>query len=305
MYGGRYQHPFAVLVRALEDHMVHAVAFAFVQQIVFPAGRFQRKGVRRGHLMDGLGVPSRRIDHIAGRKAAVWRGQLPAAVNLFNVGYRSAAVQLYPVAHRHLRHDQRKLPRADDGCAGGKQRPGHCGGKLRLHRHGFLRRQQPDARHAVCHAVRVQLLQVGQLCLAQRQHQAAALTIGHIQPGADFLCQRHALHIQAGHLGARFRVIPGVQDGAVCLRCSIRHIVFCFQHCHMQRIVRQFIRCSCTNHTTANDCYIQHNYLPVVLVIQDAKIHPVTMVSIGLIIALNAQKIKFKLIYFAHFVTIV
>ena len=35
----------------LEDHMVYAVAFAFVQQIVFPAGRFQRKGVRRGHLM--------------------------------------------------------------------------------------------------------------------------------------------------------------------------------------------------------------------------------------------------------------
>jgi hypothetical protein len=41
------------------------------------------------------------------------------------------------------------------------------------------------------------------------------------------------------------------------------------------------------------------------LVIQDAKIHPVNMVSVGLIIALNAQKIKFELIYFAHFVAIV
>ena len=80
--------------------------------------------VRRGHLMDGLGVQSRRIDHIAGRKAAVWRGQLPAAVNLFNVGYRSAAATQGSGGHHAPRRGSRgQRPFAAGGILFQKELP--------------------------------------------------------------------------------------------------------------------------------------------------------------------------------------
>ena len=237
MDGGGHQNALAVFVGALENDVVHTITLRFIQQVVFAPGGLNGKFVGRSHIVHGLCRDSCRIDDVAGLHDAIGRCQRPSGGSLFNVGHRTAAVQLHAVAHSYFCHGQCKVPRADDGSAGRIQCANDSGGQIRLHGKRFLGGKQPDARHAVGDAVLIQFLQVGQLFRAEGQHQTAALMVRHIQTGTDLLGQCGPLHVEPRHLGARLGIVSGVQNGTVGLGRAVCHIVFRLKDRGLQLIV--------------------------------------------------------------------
>ena len=123
--------------------------------------------------------------------------------------------------------------------------------------------QQLQTRHSVLYASVIEGAQGMKVSLVKGQYQAAHPGKGHLELFADVPGHPVALHVEPGHEGARLRVVPGVDDGAVGLGGAIGYIVLSLQDGHVQGILGQVIGGGRPHHPTAqNDDVIHEKDLP-------------------------------------------
>ena len=230
VHGGRHQHSFAILVRALEDDTPHLRALAFIHQVVFAAaGGYGIAGVfQQGvHLVC---LYPRCVEHIFRFICAVRRLHAKAALCSANGGDRALQAKLHAVFHRRLGHGKGEFPRVHNARAGRVQGGQHVFAEVRLHGARIGPAENAQARHAVCLPAVQKRLQRFAFGLAEGQHKAAHACKGYAEPFAYLARHAVALCVQPGHQGARLRVVPRVDDGAVRLGGAVGHIVLGLQH---------------------------------------------------------------------------
>ena len=238
--------------------MAHAPALGLVQQVIFaPAGgRGKCRGGR--HPVHLARLHARRVHHIARLKNAPRGLNAPALPRGGKAGHPGFQAQLRAVLHRVLGHGKGVFPGAHNGRAGRMQRPLHLRRKVRLQRQGLFSAQQRKAGHPIRRAVFKQLLQVAQLLVRERKHQAADLLVGHVQLRADSFRHGAAPHVQLCHQGARLGVVSRVQNGAVGLGGPHGHVVFRLQNQHRRLPPGQVVCGGRANHAAADDRNIYH-----------------------------------------------
>ena len=172
-------------------------------------------------------------------------------------------MELHAVDHRHLCHGQGILPGVHNAGGGGVEGTHHVLAEVGLclaHLGGV---QQFQPRHAVLYASVIEGAQGMKVSLIKGQYQAAHPGKGHLELFADVPGHPVALHVEPGHEGARLRVVPGVDDGAVGLGGAIGYIVLSLQDGHVQGIPGQVIGGGRPHHPTAqNDDVIHEKDLP-------------------------------------------
>ena len=211
----RNEHTLAVAVGTLENNVVHHIALAFVQKVVFTSAGNRGKARFTRHRGHQVRLHARRVHHGTGFKIAFCSMQPPAAADFLRACHSCFQMEFHAVFYGGLGQRQRQIPRLHNGRTGRIQRAAHRIGKIRLHGQRFLPRQHAHAGHAVRHTVFVQAAHGCHFLIGKSQHQAADLAVFDVERSALLFRQRTSPHIQPRHGGARFRVVPRVHDGAV------------------------------------------------------------------------------------------
>ena len=267
----RHQHALALFTRALEDHRRHPVALALVQQVILAYRRLYGKGRRRHQVVHPIGVHAGSVDHIPCLHCVFAVGQGIALRCLFNLLHREPTAQFTTVLHRHLGHSQTKLPRINNGC---RRRPQSTLGCLRyIGLLGSHLRSVPklQPRHTVLAPPLQQVLQGIHVFIVQGHHQGAGVFPRHMELFANLSAHGIAFYIQLGHQRARVRIVPGVHNGTVGAGGTHTDVVLLLQQNDPHPAARQPISTGTPGNTAADDRYIIHLYIPLILAKQAKK----------------------------------
>ena len=259
MDGGGHQHALAAGAGALEDHMAHPVPLALVQQEILAPGGVDGKAGGGRQLVDGLGGHTGGVDHIPAAEVAPVGADQPALRLPLQSGDGGVQPEVGAVAYRCLRQGQTVFPGGADGGGGSPESGGDLGGQVRVHGPGLLPGEQLQPGHAIVQAALVEGAEGGLFLGGEGQHKGAALPVGHIQFGAQLLGQGGAPHVEPGHEGARLWVVPGVENGGVCLGGAVGHVVFPLQNSHIQPVAGELEGGRRAGNAAANDENVIHD----------------------------------------------
>ena len=165
-------------------------------------------------------------------------------------GGRGGAVERYAIDHRHLCHGQGVLPGVHNAGGGSVESAHHVLAEIGLFLAHLGGVQQLQPRHPVLNTPVVEGAQGVKVPLIKGQYQAAYPGKGHLELLADVPGHPVSLHVELCHEGARLRVVPGVDDGAVGLGSAVCHVVLGFQHGHIQGIPGQVVGGGSPHHPT-------------------------------------------------------
>ena len=256
--GGRDQNSLPHRAGALENHPAYTGSLALVQQIILPLGRTDGEGLFPDQLVDPVRIYPGGVDDVPAVEHAFRCGNGKALPLPGDGGGGTAQMERRSVAYRRLRHGQGVLPGIHDGGGGGQQGLQHLSAQFRLQGPGLVPGEDAQACHAVALPPLQQGPQQGPVLLAESQHQASGLSIGHVKLGTDFLRHTHALHVQSGHSRVRLRVVASVKDGAVGLGGASGHIAEGLQHREAQPEPAQSVSTGRAHHAAADNDDILH-----------------------------------------------
>ena len=203
--------------------------------------------------MDGLSPQTGGVEDEPALHVPLVGADPPALLRPLQAGDGVLQLQVGAVEHRRLRQGQTVLPGGADGGGGGVEHGAHLGGQVWLQAAGFFAGENLQPGHAVGLTPAEQDLQGLFVLFGEGGHKGAAPAVGHIQRRAQLSCQLCAPHVESGHQGARFRVVPGVENGGVGLGGAAGHIVGPLQHADAQLVPGQMEGRRCAGDAAADD----------------------------------------------------
>ena len=263
MNGGGNQYALAVLIGALEDDRVYPISLALVQKVIFPSVGCQSEFVHAEKLAHRIRIGAGGVQYgLCAEFALGCRYGKGAVLLLTDGGSRCLQHQFHAVTYGNLRQRQRQLPGRDDAGRGGVQRAHHRIGQIGLHLANLFPREQTEAGNAVLHTPVVQLTNVLQILVREGKDVAAHPLERNVQPTAQILHHTVAFHVQSCHLRARMRIVSGVNDGGICFRRAVRHVVALFQNGDGDVVLRKRVGTGGADYAAAENNNVFHKNPP-------------------------------------------
>ena len=216
-------------------------------------------------MRDVCGAVARGVDqiaaaHIAGgghqRKACSTVGSL-ASSNL-NRLHRRGPHKHYPVSHSVLQRGDGDFKRVDKPGRGAPQGARSIGAGARLQLVDALGANYRQLGHAVGQAVLAQLLQMRAVLVGKAQHHRTGAAEQKAQLLRPCAVQLAATGVDLRLYRARRRIVAGMHQAAVGLRCAQRNIVGRLDHANRQVKPRELPRDGTSGDARADNRDIKH-----------------------------------------------
>ena len=261
-----HQHSLAHLARKLENGVGHMASRLLVQQAVFALSGRDVNLPGAHHVVERVGVNSRRIDHVFGRHnrslavPAVLRLQLISTGSPADALYFGQETEFHAIVAGVLRQGDGQAEGAHDAAAGRVQGRHHAVRHIRLHLPGLVPADNGQAGNAVLAPLLIQLLQPRFLLLVKAEHQGTVPLEIEIQLPGQFLHHAISLHIEPCLERSRNRVVACVHNGAVRLGSAGADVLLPLHDAGAQVIAGQFPGNGTSDHAAANDHRIEIHF---------------------------------------------
>ena len=217
MHGRRDKNALAELCRQLEDGFINQIARVFVAQAVFAAARGDGERVRQQHIVNFIGVHTRRVDDGARFDLALFGFENIEVVFAADILHAALKFEFNAVFLGVFGKAQGQFKRAYDAGGRTEQRRDDRVAERRLHFSRFVAGKNFEVFYSVYHTALIKLIQRRHVVFVKAQHKRAVSAERNIQFFRDLRHHAVAEDVHLGFQRARFGIKAAVHDGAVRL----------------------------------------------------------------------------------------
>ena len=158
MHGRCDKNTLAKLCRQLENRFVHQIARVFVTQAVFAAARSDGERVRQQHIVNFIGVHTRRVDDGARFNLALFGFENIEVIFAADILHAALKFKFNAVFLGVFGKAQGQFKRAYDAGGWTEQRRDDRVAERRLHFSRFVAGKNFKVFYSVCHTARIKLI---------------------------------------------------------------------------------------------------------------------------------------------------